>query len=244
LTGSWKYVDIVGSLDTAHAADLNTTDYANPFSVYGSAWDTGTDGTAPWRYRVNTGPGASGWNSTAYTEFKTEDPGIDTTITGLTPDTAYFVRVYGMVPSNSTNYPIAGSRYGGSFSVDGGTTWYDWDNRREGKFINQGTAGHFVGYKAHPVDNLSALGSDGIWHGGTDNRIWFDMNRYDYASVQATTDGSGTLHILARNLPTLSDGSTVDRMHLDGYALSIPEPSICALLGLGLAAFIIRRRRA
>lgn len=216
---SFTYYDVIGNNDLANA---------NTYSTVSNAvdWDQGGDGSFGWRFR-NTGPGVPAYGTSAFTgRYLDSDPALYTSISGLLPNTAYYVLVYGVYPNNT--YNPSGGRYGAEFSLDGGTTWSLIDNR--------GANTNMINW----VDNSSGLGSPLAGIGTGDTRFWMEI------PGTVITDESGVARIDIRLPQLLSNGSAQDKFNLDGYALStspVPEPTTCALVGLGLLAFAVRRRK-
>ena len=182
-----------------------------------------TDGTPLWRFRDTSGPGVPSFGSSAYDgRFVGPDPALYTLLSGLEPNTEYLsVRVYGVYPrtvTNTSNIP----RYGAEFSLDAGATWSDVDSHMAGSYTW--------------VDNSSGLGAVLPVPGTGDTRFFSWL-------PSVTTDANGVARIDVRIPQYLSDNTLQDRFILDGYAVAIPEPSILALAGLSIVAFLTLRRR-
>jgi hypothetical protein len=86
------------------------------------------------------------------------------------------------------------------------------------------------------VDNSSTLGAVLPVPGTGDTRFFSWL-------PSVTTDANGVARIDVRLPQYLSDNTLQDRFVLDGYAVAIPEPSICVLAGLSIAALLTLRRR-
>lgn len=179
--------------------------------------DGGTDAI---RFR-NTGPAVPAFDTTAYEMSYLEgDPAIYQRVTGLIPGQAYEVLIYGVFPQNATNIST-GSRRAIEVSFDA-SSWSLIDNR--GSFYQ------FV----DASDNGVGAVLDGP-NGDTRMRALLPG--------LGVADANGELNIYMRLPEFLSDGSQNDRWVLDGFALQVPEPATFSLLGLGMAALLIFRRR-
>ncbi len=209
------YHSPVGVSNTFRASNGSSTD-----------WIGTVDGTPNWRFRDVSGPGVPSYGSSAYDgRFAGPDPALYTLLGGLQANTTYLsVRVYGVYPRAVTNLPVStASRYGAEFSIDAGTTWVDVDS-------------HMVGSYTW-VDNLNGGIGNVLPAPGTGDTRFFSY------LPSVTTDANGVARIDIRIPQLLSDNSAQDRFILDGYAVSIPEPSILALAGLGIVALLTLRRR-
>ncbi|HYG22055.1 MAG TPA: PEP-CTERM sorting domain-containing protein [Verrucomicrobiae bacterium] len=221
---SFTYIDLQDGLNfpgAATAVDATTDSDAT--------WGLGDDGAAyGWRYRT-TGPGVPAYNGTAYTgRYPNQgagapDPGLYMPLSGLLPNTEYFVRVYAIYAQNSTNAVVSSrQKAGAEFSVDGGTTWSIVDN--------------LGGATLNWVDNSTALGAPRDGTAG-DTRAWALL------PFMLETDALGNGRLDVRLPQFLTGGLGQDRFSFDGIAIAVPEPTSFALIGLGAAAMLISRRR-
>ena len=223
------YFDVIDGVYHPSSATPNTY---RTNSNSATDWVTLTDAADLWRFR-NTGPGVPSWNASAYDGRPTTtppDPDLYSLLGGLSPNTAYYVAVYMIYPRAVTNLPTPGSRYGLSFSTDGRANWVTVDS--------------YGASEIHWTDNSSELGAWKPGPGSGDSRAWQELYG---AALTVTTDGSGVARIDIHAPVTLANGTTTtDRGVIDGFALDlerIPEPSVFAFVGLGLAALAIARRR-
>jgi hypothetical protein len=226
--GEWTYIDVQDGVNYPGAG--NTYD-ANTDAT--ETWGSGVDGNSAygWRYRFNSGPGVPAFGSSAYSGFGATnqanfeaDPSLYVPLSGLLPDTDYFVRVYAIYPRSATNAVVTSRpRLGAEFSLDGEATWEFVDSRGS-SVLNW-------------VDNSSGVGAPMTDPLNGDSRAWTLLG------AVLRTDGLGNGQIDLRLPMQLPDGSDQDRFHIDGFAIAVPEPSTFALIGLGSAALMIFRRR-
>jgi len=188
-----------------------------------------TDGAGQplWRYRDVSGPGVPSANSSAFTGFFSNgDVPIYSLINGLTPNTAYMVRVYAIYPQNSTNAVVGNrGRFGADVSLDNGGFWHKVDNKDSF-------------YSITWVDNGNAgLGNV------LPTTLAGDTRGYVQLGGAVVADALGVARIDVRLPQFLANGQAQDRFNIDGFALAVPEPASMALAGMGAAALLIFRRR-
>jgi len=232
----WTYVDAIDfSLHPLSPTQTGDPGFGqeNTFLSGGAPFVTTANGAGTdWRYR-NTGPGGVAWDAatpggagSAYSGRANEgDPPVFTTVTGLTPNTEYSVRLYGVWTGRNNTWGL-------SYSLDGGTVWSGTVDRDTIEYAHD-----FVG-TGDWVDNSTALGASVPFVVG-DNT---DTRAYIFAG-STLTDGLGNLVVGVKGQPN----TTTERGVYDGIAFApglVPEPTTFALLGLGGAAMLIFRRRS
>ena len=230
----WVYYDVKDGTYHPDAANANTYNTSTDSTT---DWIGTVDGTDDWRFR-NTGPGAPAADTTAYDGRRVgPDPALYTLISGLQPNTNYYVMVYAVGPRNITNDVVTSrAKYGALFSTDAGTTWTMVDTVGSptiGPIQWVDTSGGGVGALINvDVDHPNGQPNSG------DTRFRTGIG------YTVATDGSGQARIDVSIPNNLTGGLLQDRFNLDGYALTIvPEPVTYGIVGLGLAALAISRRR-
>ena len=215
----WTYYDAVDFSNHPDAPGAENT-WLDP--VVDVPWITATgNGTPEWRFR-NTGPGAPAYGTSAFAARKNEsDPAVYTRVTGLTPDTEYTVRLYGVWTTRNNTWGL-------SYSLDNGNTW--------SMSIDRDT-----------INENIVLGG-GNWVDVSDNGVGApvadpDSDTRAYVIIgSAMSDSAGIMNVGVQGWPNTS----TERGVYDGIALAVgvvPEPTSFALVGLGAAALMIFRRR-
>ena len=230
----WTYVDAIDYNNHPLSPTLTPSGGAgapfyqeNTFLEGGAPWVTDLgDGTSNWRFR-DTGPAhvSFGLDSFQGRGLSENDPKLFTTLTGLTPNTLYTIKLYGVWSSGNNNWNL-------QYSLNGGTTW--------GGYISRDV-----------VTFAGGLGAGQGWvdtsNGGVGAMVPGPAgdSRGNVVIGSMTSDGSGTLTVGVWNWKNAA--GTQERGVYDGLAYAVgvvPEPTTFALAGLGAAALLIFRRRS
>jgi hypothetical protein len=212
---AYTYLDAIdGALHPDSAGGANTfSDGVSPNDEWADT--SGTDQL--WRYR-DTGPATVSFGTSSW-EGRMGDYELYTQITGLTPNTPYNLRLYGVWSAGNNNWGLG-------YSLDGGSNWSA--NISRDSIESAKLTGDASWLENSTTDGVGTNKTDP----DSDTRAWIRLGT-------VMSNGSGVIRVDVRAQPNTSP----ERGVYDGLAYeAVPEPAALALAIAAVAGAIFRNR--